>query len=168
MAFEDSAAAAVSWERYVSLAGQLDRACFASQMPSLNAYWRNRRGHILRHHITRAPPAKFSKRGRRQHQQDLRQARAHRKSVWTEMPRLAQPMAQFRSAFPFAPPTAPTIPLTAYKGVFTFGVTARSNPSSHRPANPSIEPQAPGRDTGARPGPLPSQSDRSPLEPGAS
>jgi hypothetical protein len=150
MAFEESAAAAVSWERSVSLAGQLDRARFASQMASLKDYWENRRGHLRRHHITRAPPAKFpTKRCRRQHQRDLRRARARRKSDWIEIPRLAQPVAQFRPAFPFAPPTAPTIPLTAPKGVFTFGVTARSNLSSHRPANPSIEPRAPGRDTGA-------------------
>ncbi len=87
MAFEESAAAAVSWERYVSLAGQLDRACFASQMASLNAYGENRRGHIRRQHITRAPPAKFStKRGRRQHQQDLRRARAHRNSHRQSVP----------------------------------------------------------------------------------
>ncbi len=49
--------------------------------------------------------------------------------------------------------TAPTIPLTAYTGVFTFGVTARSNPSPHRPATPSIEPRAPGRDTSLSCGP---------------
>jgi hypothetical protein len=160
MAFEDSAAAAVSWERSVSLSGRLDRAHFASQMASVKAYWENRQGYFRRRHTTRAPPAKFStKRGRRQHQQELRRARAHRKSDRTDIPRAAQPAMQFRSPFPFAPPTAPTVPLRASKGVFTFGAAVRSNLSAHRPANLSNEPRAPGRDTGTRPA-FTSQSDQ--------
>jgi hypothetical protein len=51
------------------------------------------------------------------------------------MPRPAQPVVQFRSPFFFAPPTAPTILLTAFKGVFTFGAAVQSNPSARRPAN---------------------------------
>jgi hypothetical protein len=118
-------------------------------------------------HTTRAPPAKFStnsglKRGRRQHQQELRRARARRKSDRTDsdIPRTAhwQPAAmQFRSPFPFAPPTAPTIPLAASESkgfkLFTFrvGAAVRSNPSAHGPQaanlSTSIEPRAPGRDT---------------------
>jgi hypothetical protein len=139
MAFKDSAAAAISWERSVSLGGRLDRAHFASQLASVKDYWENRQGYLRRRHTTRAPPAKFStKRGRRQHHQELRRARAHRKPDRTDIPRPAQPAIQFRSPFPFAPPTAPTIPLTASKGVFTFGAAVRSNLSAHRPANLSI------------------------------
>ena len=151
IAFEDSAAAAISWERSVSLGGRLDRAHFASQIASAKDYWENRQGLLRRRHAIKAPPAKFStKRGRRQHQQELRRARSHRKSRRDGVPRPAQPAVQCRSQFPFAPPTAPTIPLTASKGVFTFGAAVRSDPSIHRPANLSIEPRAPGRDTGIR------------------
>jgi hypothetical protein len=59
-------------------------------------------------------------------------------------------VVRFRSPFPFAPPTAPIIPRTAPKGVFTFGAAVRFNPSALRPSNLSIEPRAPGRDTGTR------------------
>jgi hypothetical protein len=136
MAFEDSAAAAISWERSLSLGSRLVRAHSAFQLASVKDYWENRQGYLRRRHTMKTPPAKFStKRGRRQHQQELRRARAHRKSQRNDMPRPAQPTVQFRSPFPFAPPTAPTIPLTAFKGVFTFGAAVRSNPSAHRPAN---------------------------------
>jgi hypothetical protein len=124
-------------------------------MAPVKEYWKNRQDYLRRRHTTRAPLAKFStKRGRRQHQQEPRRARAHRKSNLshrTDIPRPAQPVVvRFRSPFPFAPPTAPTIPLTAPKGVFTFGAAVRFNPSALRPANLSIEPRAPGRDTGTR------------------
>jgi hypothetical protein len=136
MAFENSAAAAISWERSLSLGSRLDRAHSAFQLASVRDYWENRQGYLRRRHTTRAPLAKFStKRGRRQHWQELRRARAHRKSHRNTIPRPAQPVLQFRSPFPFAPPTAPTIPLTAFTGVFTFGAAVRSNPSAHRPAN---------------------------------
>ena len=85
----------------------------------------------------------------RQHQRDLRKARAHRKSDRTDVPQPAQPATPFHPAFAFAPPTAPTIPLTATGGV--FGNTARSNLSTHGSANLSDAPRAPGRDTGAKP-----------------
>jgi hypothetical protein len=85
----------------------------------------------LRQHITRKMPVNFStKRGRRQHKHDLRRARANRKMGMTDNPRPAQPEPQFRSAFSFAPPTAPTIPLTATKDVFIFGAAAQSTSSS--------------------------------------
>ena len=151
MAFEDSAAAAVSWERSLSLGSRLDRAHFASQMASVKDYWENRQSYLRRRHTTRAPWAKFStKRGRRQHQQELRRARAHRKSHRTDILRPTQLAVQFRSPFPFAPPTASTIPLTASKGVFMFGAAARSNPSAQRPANLNTEHRPPVRDTGTR------------------
>ena len=151
MAFEDSAAAAVSWERSLSLGSRLDRAHFASQMASVKDYWENRQSYLRRRHTTRAPWAKFStKRGRRQHQQELRRARAHRKSHRTDILRPTQLAVQFRSPFPFAPPTALTIPLTASKGVFMFGAAARSNPSAQRPANLNTEHRPPVRDTGTR------------------
>ena len=127
IAFEDNAAAAISWERSASLGGRLDRALFASQLASAKDYWEFRQGLLQRRHTMRAPPAKFStKRGRRLHRQELRRARAHRKSHRTDIPRPAQPAAQLRSLFPFAPPTAPTIPLTAPRGVFMFGATVMS------------------------------------------
>ena len=127
IAFEDNAAAAISWERSASLGGRLDRALFASQLASVKDYWEFRQGLLHRRHTMRAPPAKFStKRGRRLHRQELRRARAHRKSHRTGIPRPAQPAAQLRSLFPFAPPTAPTIPLTASRGVFMFGATVMS------------------------------------------
>ena len=127
IAFEDNAAAAISWERSASLGGRLDRALFASQLASVKDYWEFRQGLLHRRHTMRAPPAKFStKRGRRLHRQELRRARAHRKSHRTDIPRPAQPAAQLRSLFPFAPPTAPTIPLTAPRGVFMFGATVMS------------------------------------------
>ena len=127
IAFEDNAAAAISWERSASLGGRLDRALFASQLASVKDYWEIRQGLLQRRHTMRAPPAKFStKRGRRLHRQELRRARAHRKSHRTDIPRPAQPAAQLRSLFPFAPPTAPTIPLTAPRGVFMFGATVMS------------------------------------------
>lgn len=128
IAFEDNAAAAISWERSASLGGRLDRALFASQLASVKDYWEIRQGLLQRRHTMRAPPAKFStKRGRRLHRQELRRARAHRKSHRTDIPRPAQPAAQLRSPFPFAPPTAPTIPLTASRGVFMFGATVMSS-----------------------------------------
>ena len=75
------------------------------------------------------------------------------------MPRPAQPKVQFRSPFPFAPPTAPTVPPTAYKGVFTFGAAVRSNPSAHRAGNLNTDHRPQGRDTGNRSA-LTAQSDR--------
>ena len=127
MAFEESAAAAVSQERYATLAGYLERARFASHMASVKDYCENKRDQLRRRHTMRTPPAKFStKRGRRQHQQELRRARARRKSDPIKILRLAQSVPQFRSAFVFAPPTAPTIPLTASRGVFMFGATVMS------------------------------------------
>jgi len=160
MAFEDSAAAAISWERSLSLGSRLVRAHSAFQLASVKDYWENRQGYLRRRHTMKTPPAKFStKRGRRQHQQELRRARAHRKSQWNDMPRPAQPVVQFRSPFPFAPPTYPSIPLTASKGVFTFSAAARLNPPTHRPENLSTEPRPPERDTGTRSA-LTAQSDR--------
>ena len=107
---------------------------------------------MRRRHTSKESSAKFStKRGRRQHQRDLRKARAHRKSDRTVVPRPAQPVTLFHPAFSFAPPTAPTIPLTATRGVFVFGKTARSNLSTHESAILSDAPRAPGRDTGATP-----------------
>ena len=160
MAFEDSAAAAISWERSLSLGSRLVRAHSAFQLASVKDYWENRQGYLRRRHTMKTPPAKFStKRGRRQHQQELRRARAHRKSQRNDMPRPAQPAVQFRSPFPFAPPTSPSIPLTASKGVFTFSAAARPNPPAHRPENLSTEPRPPGRDTGTRSA-LTVQSDR--------
>ena len=127
MAFEESAAAAVSQERYATLAGYLERARFASHMASVKDYCENKRDQLRRRHTMRTPPAKFStKRGRRQHQQELRRARARRKSDPIKILRLAQSVPQFRSAFVFAPPTAPTIPLTATRDVFIFGATVTS------------------------------------------
>ena len=152
MAFEEDAAAAISSERCASLAGQLDRARFASQMQAVTDYWDNRRSSLRRRHTSKESPAKFStKRGRRQHQQDLRKARAHRKTDRTGGPRPAQPVAQPRLAFSFAPPTAPTIPLTATMGVFMFGARARSSLSAQGSANLRDAPRTPGRDTGAKP-----------------
>ena len=160
MAFEDSAAAAISWERSLSLGSRLVRAHSAFQLASVKDYWENRQGYLRRRHTMKTPPAKFStKRGRRQHQQELRRARAHRKSQRNDMPRPAQPAVQFRSPFPFAPPTAPSVALTASKGVFTFSAAARPNPPAHRPENLSTEPRPPGRDTGTRSA-LTVQSDR--------
>jgi hypothetical protein len=160
MAFENSAAAAISWERSLPLGSRLDRAHSAFQLASVKDYWENRQGYLRRRHTTRAPLAKFStKRGRRQHWQELRRARAHRKSHRNTIPRPAQPVVQFSSPFPFAPPTAPTIPLTASMGVFTFGDAVRSNPSAHRTANLNKEPRPPGRDTGTRSA-FTTQSDR--------
>ena len=127
MAFEEDAATAVSWEHEVSRGGRLERASFASQMASLKHHWEKSRGYLRRQHITRKIPANFStKRGRRQHKHDLRRARANRRTGLTDNPRPAQPEPQFRSAFSFAPPMAPTIPLTATKDVFIFGAAAQS------------------------------------------
>ena len=127
MAFEEDAAAAVSWEHEVSLLSRLERARVASQMASLKHQWDTSRGHLRRQHITRKMPGNLpTKRGRRQHKHDLRRARANRKMGMTDNPRPAQPEPQFRSAFSFAPPTAPTIPLTATKDVFIFGAAAQS------------------------------------------
>ena len=152
MAFEEDAAAAVSSERCASLAGQLERARFASQMTAVTDYWDNRRSSLRRRHTSKESPAKCStKRGRRQHQRDLRKARAHRKTDRTGVPRPAQPAAQPRPAFTFAPPTAPTIPLTATMGVFMFGAKARSSPSAQWSANLRDAPRASGRNTGAKP-----------------
>ncbi len=139
---------------------RLARAHSAAQLASAKDYWENRQGYLRRRHATSAPLAKFStKRGRRQHQHELRGARAHRKPHRSAMPRPAQPVVQIRSPFPFVPPTAPSIPLTASKGVFTFCAAARSNPPAHRPENLSTEPRPPGSDTGTRPA-LTAQSDR--------
>ena len=152
MAFEEDAAAAILSERCASLAGQLDRARFASQMQAVTDYWDNRRSSLRRRHTLKESPAKFpTKRGRRQHQQDLRKARAHRKTDRTGGPRPAQPVAQPRLAFSFAPPTAPTIPLTATMGVFMFGARARPSLSAQGSANLRDAPRTPGRDTGAKP-----------------
>jgi hypothetical protein len=104
MAFEEDAAAAVSWEHEVSLLGRLERARFASQMASLKHHWGKSRGHLRRQHITRAIPVNFStKRGRRQRKYDLRRARANRRMGLNDNPRFAQPESQFRPAFSFAP-----------------------------------------------------------------
>ena len=136
----------------------LDGSAF--QLASVKDYWLNRQGYLRRRHAPRSPLARFStKRGRRQHQQELRRARAHRKSHRNDMPRPAQPKVQFRSPFSFAPPTAPTIPPTAYKGVFTFGAAVRSNPSAHRAGNLNTDHRPPGRDTSTRSA-LTAQSDR--------
>ena len=136
MAFEESAAAAVSQERYATLAGYLERARFASHMASVKDYCENKRDQLRRRHTMRTPPAKFStKRGRRQHQQELRRARARRKSDPIKILRLAQSVPQFRSAFVFAPPTAPTIPLTATRDVFIFGATVTSSGIDPSPAS---------------------------------
>jgi hypothetical protein len=53
------------------------------------------------------------------------------------MPRPAQPAVQIRSAFPFAPPTAPSIPLTASKGVFTFCADSLRHGPTLRPSEPT-------------------------------
>jgi hypothetical protein len=152
MRFEEDAAAAVLSERCASLAGQLDRARFASQMTAVKDYWDNRRSSLRRRHTSKESPAKCpTKRGRRQHQRDLRKARAHRRTDRTGVSRPAQPVAQPRPAFSFAPPTAPTIPQAATRGVFVFGDTARANLSTHGSANLSDALRAPGRDTGAKP-----------------
>jgi hypothetical protein len=136
IAFEDNAAAVVSWERSASLGCRLVRAHFTSQLASVQDYWENRRGYLERRHTIRAPPMKFStKRGRRLHRQELRRARAHRKSHRTDVLRLAQPVTQFRPAFVFAPPTAPTIPLTATRNVFIFGATVMSSGIDSSPAS---------------------------------
>jgi hypothetical protein len=109
MAFEESAAVAISWERSLSLGNRLDRSHSAFQLAAMKDYWVNRQGYLRRRHAPRAPLAKFStKRGRRQHQQELRRARAHRKSHLNTMPRPAQPVVQLCSRFPFTTPTAPT------------------------------------------------------------
>ena len=131
MAFEEDAATAISWEHEMSLSGRLERARFASQMASLKHHWENGRGRLRRQHITRKKSGNFStKRGRRQHKHDLRRARVNRQRGMTDDPRPAQPEPQFRSAFSFAPPTAPIIPLATTKDVFIFGATAQSTPSS--------------------------------------
>ena len=141
IAFEDSAAAAVSWDRSASLGGRLDRAVSASQLASVKDYWENRQGLLQRRHSMRAPPTKFStKRGHRLHRQELRRARAHRKSHRADTLGPAQPVAQLRSPFPFAPPTAPTIPLTAPRGVFMFGATVMSSGIDSSPASPTSSP----------------------------
>ena len=96
-----------------------ERARLASQTALLKEYWGNR-SHLRRQHTTRTLPANFStKRGRRQHKQDPRRARASRKMGWAEISRPAQSesVVQPSSAFFFAPPTAPTIPRTATRNV---------------------------------------------------
>jgi hypothetical protein len=135
MAFEEDAAAAVSWDRSASLGGRLDRALIASQLASVKDYWKNRQGLLQRRHSLRAPQKKFStKRGHRLHRQELRRARAHRKSHRADTLGPAQPAAQLCSPFPFAQPTAPTIPLTAPRGVFMFGATVMSSGIDSSPA----------------------------------
>ena len=64
-----------------------------------------------------------TKHGRRQHQQDLRRARANRnrKADRNELSRPTQPVVQSNSAFVFAPPTAPAFTVPATSGVFVFG-----------------------------------------------
>jgi hypothetical protein len=105
-------------------------------VPALPPKWRYERntgkilrGHLRRQHITRTLPAKFStERDRREHQQDLRRARANRKLGWAEISRPAQSVVQPSSALFFAPPTAPIIPLTAtgHVNVFMLGAAAPS------------------------------------------
>ena len=103
------------------------------------SYWESRRGHPLRRPIarsvvqpivhqsrrsTRTPPAKCStKRGRRQHRHELRQARAHRKADRNERSRPTRSGVPPSSAFVFASPTAPAFKFTvpATSGVFVFG-----------------------------------------------
>ena len=72
-------------------------------------------------------PAKCStKRGRRQHRQELRQARANRKADQNGISRPARSVVQPSSAFFFAPPTAPALTVyPATSGVFVFGAEAR-------------------------------------------
>ena len=126
-----------------SLFGQPKRST-RTRSPTFS-YWESRRGHPLRRPIarsvvqpivhqprrsTRTTPAKCSttgKRSRRQHRQELRQARANRKADRSELSRPARSVAQPSSAFVFTPPTAPafkfTVPATvpATSGVFVFG-----------------------------------------------
>jgi hypothetical protein len=58
MAFEDShgAAAAISWERSLSLGSRLVRAHSAFQLESVKDYWENRQGYLRRRHAPRAGP----------------------------------------------------------------------------------------------------------------
>jgi hypothetical protein len=111
MAFEDSAAAAISWERSLSLGSRMDRSHSAFQLAAVKDYWVNRQGYLRLRHAPRAPLAKFStKRGRRQHQQELRRARAHRKSHRNTMPRPARPVVSLclPNTFRFTTPGPPT------------------------------------------------------------
>jgi hypothetical protein len=73
---------------------------------------------------TRTTPVNCAtKRGRRQHRQELRQARANRKADRNELSRPARSVVQPSSAFVFTPPTAPAFKFTvpATSGVFVFG-----------------------------------------------
>jgi hypothetical protein len=120
-----------------SLFGQPKRST-RTRSPTFS-YWESRRGHPLRRPIarsvvqpivhrpgrsTRTTPAKCAtKRGRRQHRQELRQARANRKADRNELSRPARSVVQPSSAFVFTPPTAPAFKFTvpATSGVFVFG-----------------------------------------------
>ena len=68
-----------------------------------------------------------TKHGRRQHQQDLRRARANRKVAKGGAPRLTQGVVQPRPAFDFAVPTAPVIAVTVSRGLFVFGAQKRDS-----------------------------------------
>ena len=120
-----------------SLFGQPKRST-RTRSPTFS-YWESRRGHPLRRPIARSVvqpivhqsrrsmrtlPAKCStKRGRRQHRHELRQARANRKADRNERSRPARSGVQPSSAFVFASPTAPAFKFTvpATSGVFVFG-----------------------------------------------
>jgi hypothetical protein len=98
-----------------SLFGQPKRST-RTRSPTFS-YWESRRGHPLRRPIarsvvqpivhrpgrsTRTTPAKCAtKRGRRQHRQELRQARANRKADRNELSRPARSVVQPSSAFVF-------------------------------------------------------------------
>jgi len=62
-----------------------------------------------------------TKHGRRQHQQDLRRARANRKAAKGGAPRLTPGVVQPRPAFDFAVPTVPVIAVMVSRGLFVFG-----------------------------------------------
>jgi hypothetical protein len=120
-----------------SLFGQPKRST-RTRSPTFS-YWESRRGHPLRRPIarsvvqpivhrpgrsTRTTPAKCAtKRGRRQHRQELRQARANRKADRNELSRPARSVVQPSSVFVFTPLTAPAFKFTvpATSGVFVFG-----------------------------------------------
>jgi len=68
-----------------------------------------------------------TKHGRRQHQQDLRRARANRKVAKGGAPRLTQGVVQPRPAFDFAVPTVPVIAVMVSRGLFVFGAQQRDS-----------------------------------------
>ncbi len=68
-----------------------------------------------------------TKHGRRQHQQDLRRARANRKAAKGGAPRLTQGVVHPRPAFDFAVPTVPVIAVMVSRGLFVFGAQQRDS-----------------------------------------